>query len=662
MAGAVDSRRRGWIVAVVVLVLVAAGLWLGRSLAERHRETGPESGPESGSQAGLETAAEPSHRRLRPRSEPASETDPPSAVEANARHRPRPAQVLPDGDSHGALEGRVVDWATRQGVAGAELSFVIATEAGPGAVAHETVTGPDGRFRFAAPLPGTWTLATLSATDYLPYAPPLGVGSVSFVAEAGRRIVHADLYLHPATRYRGRVVDGEQAPVAGATIELLEADAGERSLIGLESSFRSDGEGRFEFRAPELAVLEARHPDHEPGRAQVGPSTQLGGELVIVMGTAPAVGDAITGRVIDQDAQPMAAVEVVAEPLPARLGEAGLALARAPRVSSEADGSFRLAPLDARRYAVTARIPGRATVVVEADPGDAVELRVDPGLTLRGRLEDETGSPVAAGSVAVLRVTGPLARKPVAGRSVFAASGEFAFRGLEAGRYDLVVLAPGYARAAVTVDLPQADVAVVRLDPGASLYGRVVAADDGRPLPLARIEAGGIAGLATSLATVLPGTRSTVSDADGAFELSGVAAGRHSLSVAALGYDGKVVSGIEVAAGERSGPITVELNPVAVGERPKTEIAGIGVAIGPVEGALTINAVIADGGAERAGLREGDVIVAVEGEAVVELGFETAVQNIRGQVGSYVELELRRADTSRSEIISVERRRIEAPG
>lgn len=638
----------------LVLVTVAAGLWLAfggaREPSEQrepaHRASGDRRGP-----------AEGSGRVAGPSADDEREPGEASA-KANGPHAAARARVSPDHNYHGALEGRIIDWSTRRGVAGAELAFVQAGEL------HTVTSAADGSYRFESPAPGRWTLSTTTAEGYLPYAPELGQSAVSWMALPQVRIDHADLFLFPAVDYRGRVVDGEGQPVAGAEVELFGANAGERALVGIEGQFRSDGEGRFEFHAPDFAVLEARHPDFEPGRALVDEAVQISHELTLTLGTAPAAGEgAITGRILDAEGQPLADVEIRAEPDAAKAELAVRGVLRAPLVLSEADGSFSLGPLDDVDYELVAHRPGRPQLRAGPHrPGDEVELRAEAGRSIRGKLIDESGETVVAGTVALLRVTGPVEREAVASLSIFDPRGEFEFHELELGRYLLVAGAQGYARSPELVvdleaELPGEPVELV-LGSGASVYGRVVDADSREPLALAQVAVTSVGGRDS----VLPGHSSTVTNAEGRFEIGAVDPGRRSLQIAAFGHDAKVISGLELVAGERHGPVEVELQPLVEGERAKTELVGIGVAIGPAEGAIQVIEVIAGGGAEAAGVEAGDRIVAVDGESVVELGFEDAVQNIRGQVGSTVRIELRRASAKGEgelETLEVERRPID---
>lgn len=567
----------------------------------------------------------------------------PAASTPNPVHAALPFAASEDPSAHGALSGRVINWSTREGVAGAELSLV------HGGVSHSTITKADGSYRFEAPAPGTWTLATLSAEGFLPYAPEPGSGAVSFEARPQLGVAHADLYLYPALRYSGLVLDEQGEALAGADIELFGAASGERALVSIEERFRSDAEGRFEFSAPDLALLEARHPDHAPGRARLDEAAQLSHALTITMGSGLATAsEPIRGRLIDHAGVGLAQVEVVALPT------AEEDTAREGRALTEADGSFSLGPLDASRYTLLALPPGQPRIErAGVEAGDWVELRAAAGLELRGQLVDSAGAPVPGGTVVLNRVEGP-GRQLVSARSFFDPSGQFAFHGLAPGSYELEGASQGHARSeALRVELGPEPGPLVRLGlrEGASVFGAIVDGASGDPLRFAQVSARGV----FAPSSLLPGASSTVTDATGAFELRAVEPGRVSLTAVAFSHDARVLSGIELEPGERHGPLRIELQPIEAGEKAKTEIAGIGVAIGPAEQAVAITKVIEGGGAAAAGIVAGEALVAVEGESVAELGFEAAVEAIRGPAGSIVNVELERLDGTR-ETLKVERR------
>jgi hypothetical protein len=100
--------------------------------------------------------------------------------------------------------------------------------------------------------------------------------------------------------------------------------------------------------------------------------------------------------------------------------------------------------------------------------------------------------------------------------------------------------------------------------------------------------------------------------------------------------------------------------PVAPGAVAKVEIAGIGAALAAQGDVIIVRQVIDGGGAAEAGIVSGDQILAVDTAAVTTMGFNAALQRIRGPVGTVVALLVRRADGHEQNIV-VPRRMIQAP-
>ena len=92
-----------------------------------------------------------------------------------------------------------------------------------------------------------------------------------------------------------------------------------------------------------------------------------------------------------------------------------------------------------------------------------------------------------------------------------------------------------------------------------------------------------------------------------------------------------------------------------------TEMSGSFFGIGVVvtqdsDGMILINEVYSGSGADDAGLLPGDVVVAVAGKSVSEIGYEDAVDLIRGDENTQVKLTVKRAGVQLE--FSVERRRV----
>jgi len=138
---------------------------------------------------------------------------PPPAI---ALERPvvlRPARAAVPG----ALEGTVVDAATGESIAGAELTF--SHDEG----AYSTVAGGGGAFRFAPPAPGTYRLVSVDAKGYAPFESEFGRSPVSFTSVAGKDVSGVALRLKREHRTHGkRRASGEERG----------ADAGEPAATG----------------------------------------------------------------------------------------------------------------------------------------------------------------------------------------------------------------------------------------------------------------------------------------------------------------------------------------------------------------------------------------------------------------------------------------------
>jgi len=186
----------------------------------------------------------------------------------------------------------------------------------------------------------------------------------------------------------------------------------------------------------------------------------------------------------------------------------------------------------------------------------------------------------------------------------------------------------------------------IQLPAGGTLSG-TVKSSEGKPLENARVTVEGGMGEGP---TPVPFAASAVTDASGAFALRGLAPGRRSVVVVAYGHHGKMLGGLDVVDGAAIGPVEVVLEALKEGEKPTVEMAGIGAALSAAEDSLRVNGVIPGGGAEAAGIVIGDEILSIDGVSVVQIGFDAAIQSIRGPIGTGVRLGLRRQGGVTAEI------------
>lgn len=258
--------------------------------------------------------------------------------------------------------------------------------------------------------------------------------------------------------------------------------------------------------------------------------------------------------------------------------------------------------------------PGPALKGVLA-PTDGVEVVVAGAGRIEGSAVDaKTGQPLVAFDVSyepermggmVFRVA---RRAGVGGRGgagdrvrVESEDGRFALEDVPAGKWSVVVEAKGYqvARAGgVTVEeATTTDGVEVKVPPGTALRGRVVDAKTGRPVVEANVVAtaagtpGGFPGLAGLDAGGL------LTDADGRFEVEGLAPGRVSLRVDHADYEDRTEtvelkeggSTVEVAlsrGGALGGVVVSATRQPAAGADVTLQVSGEGAsARGPLGGA-----------------------------------------------------------------------------
>lgn len=129
--------------------------------------------------------------------------------------------------------------------------------------------------------------------------------------------------------------------------------------------------------------------------------------------------------------------------------------------------------------------------------------------------------------------------------------------------------------------------------------------------------------------------------------------------------DEKIWGAIEGLADSYQDPYTVFLPPEEsriFREDILGNFSGVGIEIGlSEEGILTVIAPLKNTPAERAGLRSGDLIIAINGETTEGMTTEEAVKLIRGPKGSVVEFRIVREDNGGAFEVAVTRDTINVP-
>jgi carboxyl-terminal processing protease len=89
--------------------------------------------------------------------------------------------------------------------------------------------------------------------------------------------------------------------------------------------------------------------------------------------------------------------------------------------------------------------------------------------------------------------------------------------------------------------------------------------------------------------------------------------------------------------------------------------SGIGLSVREVKQGLTVTTVFEDTPAENAGIREGDVIRAVDGKSIAGEPADVATAMIKGPSGTTVELRVLNPQTGRTRTVSLERAEVRVP-
>jgi hypothetical protein len=282
-------------------------------------------------------------------------------------------------------------------------------------------------------------------------------------------------------------------------------------------------------------------------------------------------------------------------------------------------------------FTVFASNGGRTGQAVVAPGQSEVAVQLRAGATLRGHL---AGGAVDSFRVEVRPVGGPGGQGGFGGtaQSLEFTGDRFELRDVP-GQLVRVVVTTGDGRSA-TQDVPLAPEAVkeieVVLQELATVAGRLIDAATAQPIPDA------IASVDSPRFGQVDGF---TSGADGRFRLR-AAAGDHTLRALAPRYRGLAKS-LTVQAGQQ-----LELGDLAL-ERKTAQPGTIGATLrGDSEQPPTVTSLIPDGPAEKAGMRAGDQVAAVDGTAVK--GVADATRRLGGAPGSAVLVTVQRGGAAQT--------------
>lgn len=96
-------------------------------------------------------------------------------------------------------------------------------------------------------------------------------------------------------------------------------------------------------------------------------------------------------------------------------------------------------------------------------------------------------------------------------------------------------------------------------------------------------------------------------------------------------------------------------------ENVQGSFGGVGMNVGMKEGNIVVIAPLKGSPAERAGVKAGDIVTAVDGKSVIGMNSDEAVSLIRGQIGTTVKLTVIHPDAKTTTDISIKREEIKIP-
>jgi RNA polymerase sigma factor (sigma-70 family) len=377
----------------------------------------------------------------------------------------------PDEGQPGTITGRVRDPAGNP-VADATIILVRATS---DSLAGGKIT-PTADVRSAAS--GTFAFTTVPAGRYTAVAMARGWApgrAEVLVADHGDATVDMVLAAGGAV-LSGQVFDAGGGPIAHASITAVLTRPGPRpgpQTFVLRAA--TDGQGRYAIYA---------RSGHHNLRVEAAGYAPIESWVYLLEGPrtrdfelAPTA--QITGRVLERNSrEPVAGAEVML----ASSEERGPRV-EIPTVRTDQDGHFVFAAVNAGGYIASARkgslvAAAHELVVATADKAE-LELVVDAGRSVSGRVLDHEGRPVPGAAVQVSRTAFVGQEPPI--KTVSASDGRYLVEGLLPGVLRLrakVDAFPSMNHQAVTVAGTDLDNVDLRVDRPATIEGRVLTADE----------------------------------------------------------------------------------------------------------------------------------------------------------------------------------------
>jgi uncharacterized GH25 family protein len=453
------------------------------------------------------------------------------------------------------VSGQVVD-AAGKAVAGAHVTPVDASSPWAGTFERDrATTDGKGKFKFDALAAGTFRFEARHGQ----HAP----GSSAAITLDGQNArTDVTIRLADSARIAGRVVSKSGQPVSGAGLRVAAKNAGYARQLARQAY--TDDKGRFDVtglpRAPVQVVAIHDTASSSMLELDLGAEPEKTG-LTIVLD----VDGAIAGIVVTAQGDPVPEAQVTATPeLTAGAQLSTLRLRGASQDVTDSAGKFELTGLPKGTYRLRAmRAGGRDAWMRESTSAQTgqtdVKLVLAPDGKIKGKVLFDDGSAPAAYSIATGWGEGV----------AFGDSGGAFSIDAPAGPANLTVSGPGFVRKTVSgVEVKGAaetDVGTITVERGRSISGRVLRAD-GSGVAGAKVMCGPqLIGTGSELGAGFfgggMGIKSTQTDDDGSFTLSGVGA-RTMVIAAEHPTDGRSPT-VRLVASTESATVDLVLRPFA---------------------------------------------------------------------------------------------------
>jgi hypothetical protein len=526
------------------------------------------------------------------------------AATADRRLVSAPAGSSPAAARRFPLHGHILD-ADGNAVEGARVR-VLTPERAPN-VLSETTTDHGGGFAFER-------MASPRVRVEAERDPQGAVRSAEMIV-ADESSIELTLVL-VAAAVSGVVVDDDDGhPVAGATLSI-------EGVSWPVPGATSDASGQFRFS---LVPFEARSivavaSGYRTAQVLLGPRED---RPEPVLRFALRRGEPTDGQVLDPEGKPLHAQVVACEGQPSEA-----------RVESGDDGTFRLPPSTTGCSAIALHEDMAPSDPVLVEDGARITLRLGAGGAIAGSVVDERGAPVDSFTVGVESIAAPHGVLPHVKPGTFQ-RGSFRLERLVPGSYVLMASTQGrpparsdpidVRRAAVT------DGVRIVIAAGGIVVGRVV---DDRNTPLAGVD------LRFDLVSAVTGSDASArTDDSGRYRLEGAPRGPFTLRAQKDGLRTKLLSGLFIESG-RTLTQDITMSPFDGG--PGTEFGGIGANLQTSGNAIVFAGVFPGQPADRAGVRQGDRLVRVDGEDAAGMSQVDAIQRLRGEPGTSVGVSVQR--------------------